>query len=34
MAAQVTRSGHGMGSDRARPGIRQDCVGLWNSQAL
>jgi len=28
MAAQVTRSGHGMGSDRARPGIGQDRVGL------
>jgi len=34
MAAQVTRSGHGMGSDRARSGIRQNRVGLWNSQTL
>jgi len=28
MAAQVIRSGHGMGCDGARPGISQNRVGL------
>jgi hypothetical protein len=34
MAAQVTRTGRGMGSCTARPGIRENRVGLWNSQTL
>lgn len=34
MAAQVTRSEQGVGSEQARSGTGKIRVGLWNSQTL